>query len=396
MKRMVVAIMAGTMLLTNGLQVNAAGLRDVFDAEYYANQYKDLKDAFGTNEEALYQHFLDYGVKEGRVMNPIIDVAAYREKYEDLDKAFGDNWDAYVDHYFTYGVKENRDNGTDFDLKKYMAAYEDLREELGEEDPFLFAKHYIEFGQDENRVKGNKSYEEAKPAASQGEGIVPQYPNVVYEYDANGNKTREIYYDENGAVSATFEYTYGENGKMSMGKCYEADGTWNYTIYYFWGADGKLDSEKHLYWWGAYSVNVYDDNGRLSYTEEYNEDGTYCHKSVPKYDENGREISYTLYFENGDYSEYVYVEVDGVVYRPAVKHVYADGTYSTHEINALGEIVKAYYFDAQGNLTFYNERKYENRLLTEDWMYNADGILIVHTVYEYDENGNYVQSKNYY
>ena len=259
-------MLAGTMLLSSGLQASAAGLRDVFDAEYYANSYKDLKEAFGTDEEALYKHFLEYGLKESRVMNPVLDVAAYRGKYEDLDKAFGDNWDAYVDHYFTYGVNENRDNGTDFDLKKYKAAYEDLREELGEEDNFLFAKHYLEFGQDENRVKGDKSYEEPKPAASQEAVTAPLYPSTIYEYDANGNVIKEIYYDEDGSVSATNEYTYDENGRKSMKKSYEADGTWNHTSYYTWGADGKLETEQVVTRWGRKSVHVYDDNG--------------CHKAI--------------------------------------------------------------------------------------------------------------------
>ncbi len=395
MKKLVVAMLAGTMLLSSGLQVSAAGLKDVFDAEYYANSYKDLKDAFGTDEEALYKHFLEYGLKEGRVMNPIIDVAAYRGKYEDLDKAFGDNWDAYIDHYFTYGVKENRDNGTEFDLKKYMAAYEDLREEFGEEDSFQFAKHYIEFGQDENRVKGDKSYEEPKPAASQEAVTAPLYPSTIYEYDANGKVIKEIYYDEDGSVSATNEYTYDENGRKSMKKSYEADGTWNHTSYYTWGADGKLETEKVVTRWGGYSVYVYGDNGKISYEEEYDDAGNLRFVTVPKYDENGKQTGYTEYYEEGRYSEFIHVQVGNTIYRPAVKHVYPDGTYSTNEVNALAQIIKSNYYDAQGNLTSYYEYKYENGLRTEEWWYNADGTLYMHVVREYDDDGNWVKDKNY-
>ena len=36
---------------------------------FYANQYADLKNAFGYDAEQLYQHWLNYGKKEGRVPN---------------------------------------------------------------------------------------------------------------------------------------------------------------------------------------------------------------------------------------------------------------------------------------------------------------------------------------
>lgn len=37
-----------------------------FDAEYYANTYPDVKQALGTSEEALYNHYVTYGRNEGR------------------------------------------------------------------------------------------------------------------------------------------------------------------------------------------------------------------------------------------------------------------------------------------------------------------------------------------
>lgn len=38
----------------------------VFDAEFYANTYPDVKAAFGNDEEALYDHYVTYGKLEGR------------------------------------------------------------------------------------------------------------------------------------------------------------------------------------------------------------------------------------------------------------------------------------------------------------------------------------------
>ena len=39
----------------------------VFDAEFYANTYPDVKAAFGTDEAKLYEHYLVFGKAEGRL-----------------------------------------------------------------------------------------------------------------------------------------------------------------------------------------------------------------------------------------------------------------------------------------------------------------------------------------
>jgi hypothetical protein len=38
----------------------------MFDAEFYASQYPDVANAVGTSEEALYNHYVQYGKAEGR------------------------------------------------------------------------------------------------------------------------------------------------------------------------------------------------------------------------------------------------------------------------------------------------------------------------------------------
>lgn len=40
---------------------------ELFDAEYYAEKYPDVAKVYGTDEMALYSHYLDYGKKEGRI-----------------------------------------------------------------------------------------------------------------------------------------------------------------------------------------------------------------------------------------------------------------------------------------------------------------------------------------
>lgn len=93
------------------MSASAAGVADVFDASYYADSYADLKEAFGYDETALLQHYLTWGLQEGRCASTVFDVAAYRSAYSDLDAAFGDNWNAYVNHYYTTGMAEGRTAG---------------------------------------------------------------------------------------------------------------------------------------------------------------------------------------------------------------------------------------------------------------------------------------------
>lgn len=117
------------------LSTSAAGLRDVFDARHYADSYADLKEAFGYDEDALFQHYLTFGLKERRSASTVLDVLKYREAYADLNAAFGDDWDAYVNHYYTFGISENRITGLyDSSLEDTYDADDEDEDEDDEDD----------------------------------------------------------------------------------------------------------------------------------------------------------------------------------------------------------------------------------------------------------------------
>lgn len=80
----------------------------VFDPVYYADKYSDLKKAFGSNSSALFKHFCDNGMKEGRVAHKTFNVTKYKEYYADLRNTFGNNLPAYYKHYITNGYQEKR------------------------------------------------------------------------------------------------------------------------------------------------------------------------------------------------------------------------------------------------------------------------------------------------
>lgn len=87
--------------------------RAVFDADYYYNTYPDVAAAVGMNKEALFNHFVTFGVKEGRSASATFNPQAYRQRYADLQQAFGDDMAAYCNHYTAYGQREGRNGSAD-------------------------------------------------------------------------------------------------------------------------------------------------------------------------------------------------------------------------------------------------------------------------------------------
>lgn len=79
-----------------------------FDVDYYYNTYPDLQAAFGYDYNALYNHYLQYGLREGRSGNEEFNCFNYMNNYADLRGAFGGNYVSYCQHYEQHGKAENR------------------------------------------------------------------------------------------------------------------------------------------------------------------------------------------------------------------------------------------------------------------------------------------------
>ena len=87
---------------------DAAGYSAVFNAKYYAAHNPDVVAVYGNGEAQLLNHFINYGMSEGRQGNEEFNVQAYRARYEDLRAVFGDNLKSYYMHYINYGKSEGR------------------------------------------------------------------------------------------------------------------------------------------------------------------------------------------------------------------------------------------------------------------------------------------------
>ncbi len=80
----------------------------VYDMNYYLAANPDVKNAYGTDENAVLAHFVNFGMKEGRQAEVAFNVYAYKAKYGDLTAAFGENLESYYYHYINNGYNEGR------------------------------------------------------------------------------------------------------------------------------------------------------------------------------------------------------------------------------------------------------------------------------------------------
>lgn len=79
-----------------------------FDADYYYNKYPDLQTAFGKDPSALYNHYINNGLKEGRYGSPEFNCSIYKANNSDLHIAFKNDFILYCIHYEQFGKKEGR------------------------------------------------------------------------------------------------------------------------------------------------------------------------------------------------------------------------------------------------------------------------------------------------
>ena len=80
----------------------------LFDADYYAYTNYDVVEALGSNYDALFNHFCDCGIWEGRKGWPDFDPSAYASAYPQLKEAYGNNILAYYLDYYNTGIAQGR------------------------------------------------------------------------------------------------------------------------------------------------------------------------------------------------------------------------------------------------------------------------------------------------
>lgn len=79
----------------------------VYNKDDYLYYNKDIADLI-TDDEELFKHFIEYGMKEGRQGSINFDVQYYRETNGDLGEIYGEDLTQYYIHYMEYGYREGR------------------------------------------------------------------------------------------------------------------------------------------------------------------------------------------------------------------------------------------------------------------------------------------------
>lgn len=122
----------------------------VFDVHYYFSAYEDLRNKIGANCMELYNHFKTFGIKEGRKGCNEFEVGAYASFNEDLKNTYGIDYFQYIKHFIQIGINEVRKTSSTFDVEIYKNNYEDLQKAFGDNIKSYY-QHFIQFGSKESR-----------------------------------------------------------------------------------------------------------------------------------------------------------------------------------------------------------------------------------------------------
>lgn len=121
-----------------------------FDPQYYLQMNPDVQAAYGNDFKAVASHWQNFGIDEGRVASPVFDVHYYLQANPDLFQAFGSDYPAALEHWLQCGIHEGRIASPYFNVKEYLQNNEDVFNSLGY-DYKAATWHYLIFGIREGR-----------------------------------------------------------------------------------------------------------------------------------------------------------------------------------------------------------------------------------------------------
>ena len=96
-------------------------LRAMFDPVFYAASHPEVAIQYGTDPEALYHHYINFGLMNGYTGNPYFDVFSYFTAHPELMNVYGYNWDAWIADFYTRGISggAETEGNTNDRLKHY-------------------------------------------------------------------------------------------------------------------------------------------------------------------------------------------------------------------------------------------------------------------------------------
>lgn len=371
---------------------SAAEVKDFFDAKYYAGRYEDLKAAFGEDEAALWEHYLTFGIKEGRSASANFDVQKYRDSYVDLQKTFGSEWPAYLNHYMTYGISEGRDGGGEFDAASYADRHSDLKAAFGYDYDKLY-DHYQTYGQKEGRnalsqvvmeerlavaYAEQKAEQNVDDSGESGEEPLPgpgqQQPDGEYREDFPDGSYM-IYEVENNVTRKETYYTADDRKEVI--NIYNSGGSLT-ELMQFDTITGEMMTK---------DTNIYDAAGNLIEEVSLDVANDFTVRHVYEY-ENGLNTQVLEYHNDVFVGKmlYTYNEQKQQVKEVRINNCGETSGITTYEYYTSGERKKqiSYYGDSDKIEMVYEY--YENGYTKLEVFYDSEGTKIHEVIY--DEQGN--------
>ena len=148
---------------------NGIDYSDVYDYYDYIDNNPSIYDHFNGDFYKILEHFVNHGMKEGRLAKSSFDVISYKNAYVDLRNNFGNNLTKYYMHYIQHGKKEGRNKTTGisspigavtklnsidyslvYDYNYYISKYPDIKSNLGTDDIKILS-HFVNNGMKEGR-----------------------------------------------------------------------------------------------------------------------------------------------------------------------------------------------------------------------------------------------------
>ena len=193
----------------------------------YIASYADLIAAFGAEESAGFNHYLQSGYIEGRIVT--FDAYQYVASYGDLILAFGADAKAGAMHYINWGYREGR-SSDNFDEVQYVANYPDLQAAF-DTDYEAATLHFITYGYFEGRTDKSLDYIDRAVADCLFNWAETNYPG---------------YFSPSGAVTQTYApytYRYYNNTNIYLGVS-----AIDKHVYYQIPSGERIDVGESSYW----------------------------------------------------------------------------------------------------------------------------------------------------
>ncbi|RZM77700.1 cadherin-like domain-containing protein [Leptolyngbya iicbica] len=133
--------------------IDSLPLAQLFDESFYLSQNPDVASLVGSRFTSGYQHFVQFGINEGRNPSVLFNESFYLARHGDVRNAVATGaLSSGLSHFLTRGHREGRDPSAFFDQSDYLLNNPDVSLAVAQGRLTSAFQHYILTGVDEGRV----------------------------------------------------------------------------------------------------------------------------------------------------------------------------------------------------------------------------------------------------